>query len=117
MHQAFAHDLRIARKKSGLAQRDCAHLLDITQQRFSALETARTAPTIAEICGLLLIFGRNFSSLFTVEFTKARRLQHERLGTLPNDKRGWLARFNRTNTLSQLADRLEADNPLRHGGL
>lgn len=117
MHQAFAHDLRIARKKSGLAQRDCAHLLGITQQRVSALETGSTLPTIDEICGLSLIFRRNFSSLFSDAFARARRLQRLQLSTLPNDKRGWLARFNRTNTLSRLADRLEGENPMKNGGV
>ncbi|MEM7068722.1 MAG: helix-turn-helix transcriptional regulator [Pseudomonadota bacterium] len=117
MHQAFAHDLRVARKKSGLSQRDCAHLLDIRQQRISALETGDAIPTLSEICGLSLIFGKSFTSLFTAEFAIARRFIDERLSTLPADKRTWISRFNRTNTLSKLAERIATDNPLSSGSV
>ena len=117
MHQAFAHDLRVARKKAGLSQKDCAHLLDLRQQRISALETGEATPTVSEICGLSLIFGKSFTSLFTAEFAVARRFIDERLTTLPVDNRNWLSKFNRTNTLSKIADRIATDNPLGNGGL
>lgn len=117
MHQAFAHDLRVARKKAGLSQRDCAHLLDVRQQRVSTLESGEAIPTVSEICGLSLIFGKSFTSLFTAEFAHARRFIDERLSTLPNDKRNWISRFNRTNTLSRLGDRIATDNPLGHGSV
>ncbi len=117
MHQAFAHDLRVARKKAGLSQKDCAHLLDVRQQRISALEIGDAIPTVSEICGLSLIFGKSFTSLFTAEFAVARQFIDERLATLPVDKRNWLSKFNRTNTLSKIADRIATDNPLGNGGL
>ena len=117
MHHAFAHDLRVARKKSGLSQRDCAHLLDVRQQRISALETGDAIPTVSEICGLSLIFEKSFTSLFTAEFAVARRFIDERMTTLPVDKRHWMSRFNRNNTLSKLAERIASDNPLRSGSV
>jgi len=117
MHQAFAHDLRVARRKSGLSQRDCAHLLDVRQQRISALEKAEGIPTLSEICGLSLIFGKTFTSLFTAEFAVARRFIGDQLSSLPTDKRNWISRFNRTNTLSRLADRIATDNPLGNDGV
>ena len=117
MHQTFAHDLRVSRKKAGLSQRDTAHLLDIRQQRVSALETGEAIPTVSEICGLSLIFGKSFISLFTAEFAVARRFIEQRMATLPRDRRNWLSRYNRTNTLSRLADRIATDNPLGNGGL
>jgi len=117
MHQAFAHDLRVTRKKAGLSQRDCAHLLDVRQQRISVLENGEAIPTISEMCGLSLIFGKSFISLFTAEFGHARNFIGDRLSTLPTDKRNWISRFNRTNTLSRLADRIATDSPLGFGGV
>jgi len=117
MHDAFAHDLRVARKKAGLSQKDCAHLLDVRQQRISALEKSDAIPTVSEICGLFLIFDRSFTSLFTAEFAVARQFIEERMATLPIDKRNWISRFNRTNTLSKLADRIATDNPLGNGSV
>ena len=116
MHQAFAHDLRVDRKKAGLSQKDCAHLLDVRQQRISALERGDAIPTVSEICGLSLIFGKSFTSLFTAEFAVARRFIDERMATLPIDKRSWISRFNRTSTLSKLAERIATDNPLGSNG-
>lgn len=117
MHEAFAHDLRVARRKSGLSQRDCGHLLANTQQRISQLETGRDLPTISEICCLSLIYGRSFESLFSSVFSEARKQLSEQLATIPRSKKSWIERFNRHNTLSRLAARLNEDSPTGRGGL
>ena len=72
MHTAFAQDLKVARRKSGLSQLDCGHLLDINQQRMSQLENGKSLPTIPEICSLSLIYGRSFESLFGSVFLEVR---------------------------------------------
>lgn len=117
MHTAFALDLKVARRKSGLSQHDCAHLLDCRQQRISQLEIGSVMPTVPEICTLSLVFGKTFNSLFEAEFVSIRQQLRDRLETLPSCKKNWLGRFNRRNTISKLADRLTANNPMGHGGL
>lgn len=117
MYKAFAHDLKVARRKSGLSQRDCGHLLAISQQRISQLETGRDLPTIPEICSLSLIYGRSFESLFGSVFDEVRKQISEQLTTLPNSKKGWIERFNRHSTLNRLAARLNDHNLFGRGSL
>ena len=114
MHSSFALDLKTARRRSGLSQADCGHLLGVDKRRVSALERGKSLPTVTEICCLSLMFGRSFESLFGSVFLEVRTDLEARLATLPNQGNGWLGRFNRRSTVNQIAARLE-DNRQRYG--
>ncbi|MEJ8574147.1 helix-turn-helix transcriptional regulator [Microbaculum marinum] len=107
MHSSFAHDLKTARRRSGLSQADCGHLLGIAKRRVSAFESGKVLPSVPEICSLSLIFGRTFESLFSSVFLEVRTELRARLATMPSQASGWLGRFNRRHTLNTLAERLE----------
>ncbi len=117
MTTKFALDLRVARRKSGLSQQDCAHLLDVKQSRMSKLESGKRLPTVQEICTLSLIYGKSFESLFGSVFKNARQVLRDQLATMPNSSRHWLGRLNRNHTLNAIAGRLELPNPKDHGRL
>lgn len=106
MYQAFALDLKVARRKSGLTQQDCAHLLDINNAKVSFMEHGKVMPSIMEICTLSLLYGKSFESLFGSVMKDAERDLKERLATLPVVSNRWLGRFTRQNTLNRLSDRL-----------
>ena len=108
MRSSFALDLKTARRRSGLSQSDCGHLLGVDQRRISQLEAGKVLPSVPEICSLSLIYGRSFESLFGSVFIDRRDALQTRLATLPDRGKGWLAKFNRRNTLKRIAARLEA---------
>jgi len=112
----FALDLRVARKKSGLNQIDCAHLLDVHPSRISKLESGKRPPSVREICTLSLIYGKSFESLFGSVFESARQLLRDQLATMPKGSKHWLGRLNRNRTLNAIAERLD-NSPQRHGGV
>lgn len=107
MTTKFALDLKVARRKSGLSQDDCAHLLDVHRSRISKLELGKQPPSVREICTLALIYGKSFESLFGSVFENVRRSLREQLATLPKQKGVWLGSMNRSHTLSKIASRLE----------
>jgi len=111
----FALDLKVARRKAGLTQSDCAHLLGLHPSRISLMEHSKRMPSVLEICSLSLLYGRSFESLFASVFEQARTQLTEQLAAIPDCPKAWLGRFNRTNTLNALADSLEARNPNHHG--
>lgn len=115
MSQSFALDLKVARKKAGLTQQDCAHLLNVHKSRICNLEQGNTVPSVIEICTLSLIYGKSFESLFGSMFAEARSSLRERLGTLPTPSVRWIGRFNRQNSLNRLAARLDEYDPTGHG--
>ena len=117
MTNNFALDLRVARRKSGLSQQDCAHLVDVQQSRISKLESGKRPPSVQEICTLSLIYGKSFESLFGSVFKNARQLLRDQLATIPNSPKHWLGRLNRSHTLDSIAGRLEVSNPKDHGRL
>ena len=106
MISEFALDLKTARRKAGLTQEDCAHLLSVSVSLYSQIETGKRVPTVREICTLSLIYGRSFESLFSGIFRDARCDLHERLTTIPDAPQRWPARGNRQHCLSTLAERL-----------
>jgi transcriptional regulator with XRE-family HTH domain len=110
MHSSFSHDLKTARRRSGLSQADCGHLLNSNKRRMSALESGKVLPTVPEICTLSLIFGRSFESLFGSVFFDVKSDLKARVATLPESPSNWLVRFNRQHTLNQIAERLEDSN-------
>jgi transcriptional regulator with XRE-family HTH domain len=110
MPNEFSLDLKVARRKSGLTQEDCAHLLDVHPSKVSLLESGKTLPSIKDICALSLIYGRSFESLFSSIVANANRQLRDRLRTMPEAPIRWLGSFNRRNTLSAVTDRLETLN-------
>jgi transcriptional regulator with XRE-family HTH domain len=113
MQSSFALDLKAVRRRSGLTQHDCGHLLGSNKQRVASLEAGRSLPSVPEICRLSLIFGRSFESLFGAVFEDARTDLGARVATLPARKNGWMARFNRQHMIEQINKRL-ADHPASH---
>ncbi|PHR96903.1 MAG: hypothetical protein COA78_28165 [Blastopirellula sp.] len=107
MYSSFALDLKAARRKSGLSQLDCGHLLGVDQRRISVLETGKSPPTILEICSLSLIYGRTFESLFGSVFCGSRKKLETRLASLPNNGKSWLRNFNRQHAINRIAKRLD----------
>ncbi len=114
MTHTFALDLKVARRKSGLTQQDCAHLLDVHKAKISLLEQGKALPSVLEICTLSLLYGKSFESLFGSMMEDAQRNLKDRLATLPEVSKRWLGRFIRNNTLNRLAARLDND-PTEHG--
>lgn len=109
MSNQFALDLRLARRKSGFTQRDCAHLLGIHKSRMSALERGNRLPNIPQICALSLIYGRSFESLFAQLLEEARTILTDRIRTLPKLKRQYVENFNREANIKRLKQRLSAE--------
>jgi transcriptional regulator with XRE-family HTH domain len=115
MSTEFALDLRLARRKSGLTQRDTAHLLGVQSSRLSDLELGKKLPTLPEIITLSLIYGRSFESLFSALMTNARAAIKQRVTGLPEDSRTYVGTMNRAYSLERLEDRL-VGNDDEHGG-
>jgi transcriptional regulator with XRE-family HTH domain len=86
MYQAFSMDLRLARKRSGLSQRDVANLMAIDQSTYSAFERGRTAPNLEQVCALSLIFDRSFLSLFELMIEEVSPRLLERVSGVPRPK-------------------------------
>lgn len=110
MHDDFALELKAARKKAGLTQADCAHLLGHTPSNFSRLENGLRKPTLKEICALSLIYAKSFEGLFGAIFKTIHKELSERLSSLPDSKGSSIERFNRKNTLDRLGAHLSDDS-------
>ena len=115
MLKEFAFDLKVARRKSGLSQSDCAHLLDVERSKISRLERGDSPPSVRDICTLSLIYGKSFESLFGTIFDEVRDGLRERLANIPSQAGNRISQFNRTNTLNLLAARLETIADHDHG--
>lgn len=107
MLKDFAFDLKVARRKSGLSQSDCAHLLDVHRSRISRIEQGNSPPTVIEFCTLSLVHGKSFESLFDATFHDVRDALMERLTTISAQAGNRAYQFNRTNTLNRIVDMLE----------
>ena len=116
MTNEFALDLKVARKKAGLTQADCAHLLSVDQARISLLERGKAKPSMRELGLFSVIFGRPFERLFSGLVVEAAHELSGRLSSVPTCPRHWPARLNRSHTLENLAERLAAFSPWEHGG-
>ena len=103
MSTEFALDLRLARRKAGFTQRDCAHLLAITTAKLSLLEAGERTPTLTQICTLSLIYGRSFDSLFSAVLGTARADLRRRILTMPKDTRNFAGTRNRDHSIERLA--------------
>jgi len=117
MFEDFVFDLKVARKKSGLSQADCGHLINVSSHVISQLEMGKRLPTIPEICALSLVFGRSFEPLFSDVFKEVRSHLSKALETLPEAKlKNSPETFNRTNTLNALASRLLEEKGFDYAG-
>ena len=115
MFDEFIFDLKVARKKAGLSQADCGHLIGGTNHKVSQLERGDRTPTIREICTLSLIYGRSFESLFGEMFGQVRKDLSTNLETLPGRTSNRPEYFNRTKTLECLAQRLLEEKTVTYG--
>ncbi len=106
MSKQFAFDLRLARKKSGLMQRDVAQLLGVAQATLSDLENGRYRPSIEHICTLSLIYGRNFEHLFAEVLNEAREHLRCRIEETPHISSDGAEGLRRDATLQKLEERL-----------
>lgn len=102
-------DLRLARKRSGLSQRDVARLMDIDQSTYSAFERGRTAPNLEQVCALSLIFDRSFLSLFELMIEEVTPRLLERLSSLPRPRRNGPRLEVRERHLARLERTLDAN--------
>ena len=116
MFEEFILDLKVARKKSGLTQDDCGHLIGGTSHKISKLERGERPPTIREICALSLVYGRSFESLFGEMFAQVRKDLSQNLETLPEPEKRRPGGFNRSKTLEGLAERLLEESHPRNAG-
>jgi transcriptional regulator with XRE-family HTH domain len=115
MFEEFICDLKIARKRSGLTQSDCGHLVGTSDDIISQIERGQRLPTIRELVSLSLIYGKSFDGLYAEILKDVRRDLVDNLGTVPSAPKGWARTDARTQTLSKLARRLEEEATLDHG--
>ena len=107
MSNNFALDLKIARRKSGLTQSDCGHLLECDPSKISRLEKGEFLPSATDIALLSIIYGKSYDAFCPNVFETVAREISERMLTIPAPTGSWLGRFNRTNTLDNLDARLD----------
>lgn len=113
----IAVDLQAARRKAGLRQVDCAHLLDTDQQRISAIECGRAEPNAREAAALSLVYGKPMESLLSGALDEAVGGLVKKLRRMPKAPADTRCTFNRTHTLQQLAIRLEVISNQAGGGV
>ncbi len=106
MKHQFAFDLKVVRRRSGLSQSDCAHLLGRERSHLSKIERGEHLPTVEEVVALAVIFGRSTDSLLAGLAGGVRMDLSHRLETLPHPRAHWVHTFMRQSTLSALAERL-----------
>jgi len=107
-------DLRINRRESGLSNDDLAHLLAVSSDRVSRLQTGRGTLSVYEVFLLSLIFDKSLDNLFITSTGNAITALKERLANMPNEPVDWRAHDNRLNTLNRLTQRLQALTQLNH---
>lgn len=105
--QDFSQSLIDARRKAGLSQADCAHLLGVSQAHVSRLERGRSVPSVTDLCGIAILFGRTMELLVEPLFRDRAMTIRKRLFDLPDVRTGWLGQFVRNNALRNLEARVE----------
>ena len=103
----YALDLRVARRKSGLSQSDCAHLLGVDPSRLSRLEAGKAKPSIYELSVLCFVFDTPPSGIHNRILATLVQGLGERLSSMPACPDNWPDQLNRQHTLNSLAARLE----------
>lgn len=116
MIDEFTFELRCARRKSGLTQADCSHLINVSENRISKLERGEAMPSLREMLSLSVLFGRTFECLFDPMMTDARRQIMSRIETLPDVAPKNPNALRRGRTLETLVHRLLVENQAEYGG-
>lgn len=111
MFEEFLFDLKVARKKSGLTQADCGHLMGLSTSTMSEIELGERTPTAQEMCILSLIFGTSFESFYAENMRLARSALRDNFDSMPDVPEGWQAAEAREKTLKRLSDYLDSDLP------
>lgn len=106
MSKQFALDLKVARRKSGLTQSDCAHLLNAHRTKIGHIERGNFAPSAKDIALFTLIYGKSYDVLCGALYEEVSDQLRDRLFSLPTPKTKWIGRFNRANTINNLDARL-----------
>ena len=107
----FGLDLRVARRSSGLTQKDCAHLLGDAETRISKLESGAVLPTVRELAILCFVFETETARLNLGILASEADALNTLLGSMPDCPENWPSRRNRHNTLNGAAERLLALDP------
>ncbi len=111
----FPGDLRVARRKSGLSQADCGHLINASTDQVGKIERGIRLPTLRETIALSVLYGRSFESLHGPMMRDIRRQIMARLDTLPDGPRNHPDALRRGRTLETLSHRLLVENQSDHG--
>ena len=111
MISEFALDLKVARRKAGLRQRDSAHLLGVDQSKVSQFELGRKLPNVHEFCTLCVVYGASSEGLLATFVCDVRRVLPARLATIPECQTRTPGTFNRQQTLNRLAEALADQRP------
>ncbi len=115
MFTQFAHDLRTARRKSGLSQIDLSILLDVGEKEVIDIERGRREPSLKQTCKLSLIYGRSFTSLYDMVSKAAKKALFQQLPSLPAQSSKHVSRLNRSHTLKRLEKHLADELKSEHG--
>lgn len=116
MSDEFIYDLRVARRKSGLTQADCGHLIGASPHQISDIERGLRPPTLRETHALMLLFGRSFESLHGPLVRALRRELMQKIETLPDMPSDTPDVQRRQHTLERLTHRLLVENQADHDG-
>jgi transcriptional regulator with XRE-family HTH domain len=114
MDTSFALDLKVTRRKAGLAQEDLAHLLGVDKSTVSKIERGVRPIMLPELCALAFIYGKRTDQLLASLWSDTAADLAVRLQALPTPKSQWISAFNRQRTLKGLAERL-ASNSEQYG--
>jgi len=114
MKNTLFSDLQSLRRKSGLSQADCAHLLATPRSRISKLESGAQTPMVEEVCTLSLVYNEEVSEMFRDLFPTIREELVDRIQSLPHPENSFAGSLTRYQTLERLAERLSDDNTSDH---
>lgn len=115
-HKEVMIDLKVARRESGLLQRDLAHLIDVTQSRISHLECGEGVLSVQELYKLSLIYNQPLEKLLRLTGEVLHSQLHARLKTMSGEPACDTAvAERRQDTLNRLSSRLQANHSNHHG--
>ena len=114
MFEEFISDLKIARTRSGLTQAECGHLVGVSENAISRIERGERLPSLHEIIGLSLVYGKTFESFFGEFVALMREEVIAALAEMPKAPEG-KDNSQRADTLAALAKRLEEELDPHHG--
>ena len=107
MIQKLSLDLKLARRRSGLSQADCAHLVGVDASRMSKLESGKAEPSVCELAILSLIFDRPADDFTKGVIVALRGALADRLDSMPSVPQNWRDWHQRSQTLQALSARLD----------